>query len=89
MRSKRVWFNYISAGFWLVLGALSFPLGWANSVAVVWLASVYANVKTDVGAAEAADDHKVTDRLDRIERILVLELKRRRVHRRIQRRFLR
>lgn len=88
-RSKRVWFNWISAGVWLVLGALSFPLGWAHSVAVVWLASVYANIKTDVSAAEASDDHEVTDRLDRIERILVLELRRRRVHRRTVRRYLR
>lgn len=89
MRSKRVWFNWVSAACWLVLGVLSFPLGWANSVAVVWLASVYANVKTDVGAAEAADDHEVVDRLDRIERILLLEVRRRRVHRRMTRRFLR
>lgn len=89
MRSKRVWFNWASAGFWLMLGVLSFPLGFANSVTLVWIASIYANVKTDVGTAEAADDHVVTDRLDRIERILVLEMRRRRVHRRMTRRYVR
>lgn len=44
--------------------------------AVMVLATVVAN-------------REVTDRLDRIERILLLEVKRRRVHRRIQRRYLR
>ena len=56
---KRVWFNRVSAALWLVLGVASFPLGWSESVALVWIASVYANIKTDIGAAEAADDRPV------------------------------
>jgi hypothetical protein len=43
---------------------------WPQSVAFVIVASVYANVKSDLGAAEAADDRAVLDRLDRIERLL-------------------
>lgn len=86
-RGWRVWFNWISAGLWLALGIASFPLGWSGSVVMVWLASVYANVKTDWGAAEAADDKEVVERLERIERILVLEIRRRRVKRRITRRL--
>jgi hypothetical protein len=39
-------------------------------VAFVIIASVYANVKSDWGAAEAADDRDVLDRLERIEALL-------------------
>ncbi len=67
MNRRKVWFNRISALAWVILGAVSFPLGWADSVALVWLASVYANVKTDIGTAEAADDRAVCERLERVE----------------------
>lgn len=86
-RGWRVWFNWVSAGLWVILGIISFPFGWSNSVVMVWMASVYANTKTDWGAAEAADDKEVVERLDRIERILILEIRRRRVKRRITRRL--
>ncbi len=64
---QRVWFHRSRAIIWVIVGALSFPLGWANSVVLVWIASLYANVSTDAGAAEAADDRAITDRLDRME----------------------
>lgn len=67
----KVWFHRSRAVVWLIVGALSFPLGWANSVALVWIASLYANVFTDLGAAEAADDRQVLERLDRVEKLLV------------------
>lgn len=66
----RVWLHRGRAVLWAIAGVASFPLGWANSVALVWFASVYANVVSDWGAAEAADDREVLDRLDRIEEIL-------------------
>jgi hypothetical protein len=66
----RVYFHRGRAALWIALGAASFPLGWADSVVLVWIASVYANVVSDLGAAEAADDRDLTDRLDRIERHL-------------------
>lgn len=66
----RVWFHRVSAGFWGLLGLISFLFGWQNSVAMVWLASVYANIKSDIGAAEAADDRAVLQRLDRHEQML-------------------
>lgn len=44
---------------WIVVGIVSFPLGWADSVALVWIASVYANFVGELGAAEAADDTAV------------------------------
>ncbi|MCX5066638.1 hypothetical protein OOJ91_12190 [Micromonospora lupini] len=66
----KVWFHRSRAVVWMAVGALSFPLGWANSVVLVWVASLNANVVTDIGAAEAADDRNVTARLDRIERLL-------------------
>lgn len=66
----RVWFHRISAALWAVLGGVSFLLELQNNIAMVWLASVYANIKSDWGAAEAADDRAVTERLDRHERML-------------------
>jgi hypothetical protein len=66
----RVWFHRISAAFWGLLGAISFLFDWQNSVAMVWLASVYANVKSDIGAAEAADDSAVIQRLEHHQQML-------------------
>lgn len=66
----RVAFHRARALAWLAVGAASFPLGWADSVPLVWAASLYANVVSDWGAGEAADDRAVTDRLDRIEQRL-------------------
>lgn len=64
----KVWFHRSRAIAWIALGAASFPLGFSDNIAVVWLASVYANVVSDLGAAEAADDRAVTDRLDELRR---------------------
>jgi apolipoprotein N-acyltransferase len=53
-----------------VLWALSLPaalLWWPTSVLFVILCSVYANVESAWSSGEAADDHAITDRLDRIE----------------------
>lgn len=64
-----VWFHRGCAVVWalLLIPALLF---WPDSVAFVIIASVYANVKSDWGAAEAADDHRVLARIDRIEQLL-------------------
>lgn len=51
----------------MIVGALSFPLGWANSVILVWVASLYANVSTDWGNGEAADNRELREPLERIE----------------------
>ena len=64
-----VWFHRASAILW----ALTLPAAlkwWPQSVAFVIVASVYANVKSDWGAAEAADDREVVERLERIETML-------------------
>jgi hypothetical protein len=66
--SARVRFARARALAWAVVGVVSFPLGWAESVVLVWIASVYANVASEMATGEAADDRAVTDRLDRIER---------------------
>jgi len=68
MRSRRVWFHKARAVAWAVLGLVSFFMGWQNSVALVWGASVYANVVSDWTAGEAADDREIVERLRRIER---------------------
>lgn len=67
--AAKVWFHRTSAIIWL---ALIFPayIWWRESVAFVIAASIYANVKSDWGAAEAADDREVLARLDRIEALL-------------------
>lgn len=68
---KKVALNKIMGIAWVLFGAIAFALGWQNSVALVWLASVYANAKTDWGTAEAADDRAILERLDRIEALLI------------------
>lgn len=66
----RVWFNRASALGWVVAGVAAFPLGWAYSVAFVTIASIYANVKTDWGTAEAADQREVLKLLKEIKQML-------------------
>lgn len=67
MAKGKVWFHRSRAIAWAMVGIVSFPLGWASNIALIWCASLYANVFTDWGAGEAADDTAITDRLDRIE----------------------
>jgi hypothetical protein len=69
MRAK-VWFHRSRALIWVIVGVLSFIYDWSDSVTLVWIASLYANVVSDIGAAEASDDRAVTGRLDRIETLL-------------------
>ncbi len=64
-----VWFHRASACVWALLMAPAL-LWWPDSVAFVIVASIYANVKSDWGAAEAADDSRVLDRLDDVERLV-------------------
>ena len=65
--SVRVWGHRALAVLWLVFGAVSFWQGWQESVALVWIASVYANTVGHWSAAEAADDHTLKDQLNRVE----------------------
>lgn len=64
---RKVWFHRGRAVAWVLIGIVSFIFGWQDSVVLVWVASVYANVAGDLGVAEAADDRALADRLDRIE----------------------
>lgn len=66
----RVWLHRTLALAWVAFGVLSVLMGWQESVALVWFASVYANVYSSWSAAEAADDHALMGRLDDIERKL-------------------
>lgn len=61
-----VWFHRARAVCWLAVGVWSFTAGTADSVVLVWIASLYANVATDWGAGEAADDHRLIDELTAI-----------------------
>lgn len=63
----RIWFHRGRAAAWVLLGLATFLLGLADSVALVWAASVYANAVSDWTAGEAADDRDLHERLDRIE----------------------
>lgn len=67
---RRVWFHRVRAVGWALAGVAAFVFGWESSVAFVVVASVYANVVSDWGAAEAADNSEVLKRLDRVERLL-------------------
>lgn len=65
---RKIWAHRALAAAWAAVGIVSFPLHWANSVVLVWIASVYANVASEMSTAEAADDRAVVDRIDRVER---------------------
>lgn len=56
---RKVYFNKTTAVVWVIAGILAFVLGIEESVALVWIASVYANAKTDWSTAEAADDREL------------------------------
>lgn len=66
----KIWFGRGRALVWILLGLASFPLGWSDSVVLVWIASVYANVESSIASSEAADDRALHERLDRIEELL-------------------
>lgn len=66
----RVWFHRSRAIAWAVVGVLSFVFGWADSIVLVWVASLYANVASDWSASEAADDSAVLEALQRVEQRL-------------------
>lgn len=63
---RRVWFHRCSSILWAIFGLVSFALGWQSAIALVWTASVYANVKSDWAAGEAADDRLLIERLDKL-----------------------
>lgn len=60
---QKVWFGRIRAIIWLIVGAVSFVLGWQSSVALVWIASFYANAESGFATGEAADDRLVVSKL--------------------------
>lgn len=57
-------FGRIRALFWIAIGLASFPLGWSDSVVLVWIASFYANAESGFATAEGADDRDVIAKLD-------------------------
>lgn len=71
--SGKVRFGRIRAMVWLAVGLVSFPLGWANSVVLVWIASFYANAESGFATAEGADDRDVIAKLDRHQKQLGLQ----------------
>ncbi len=66
---RKIWTHRILASVWAAL-AVPGTLWWPNSVLFVIIASVYANVASELAAAEAADDRDLADRLDHIEQML-------------------
>jgi hypothetical protein len=66
---RGVWLHRALAATWIVL-AIPAVLWWKESILFVILASVYANVASEMSAAEAADDRQLAERLDRIEAML-------------------
>ena len=67
---RRIWFHRSRAIAWVILGAVAFLFNWQNSIVLIWLASVYANVESAWSTAAAADDSDLIARLERIERLL-------------------
>lgn len=66
-KTFKIYFNKTTAVAWALFGPTAFFIGWSESVALVWVASVWANVKSDWATAEAADDRDLVAQLTRIE----------------------
>ena len=66
---RKVWFHRGGAVFWTLMVIPAF-LWWQEAIWFVIAASLYANIKSDWGAAEAADDREVVDLLTQISRKL-------------------
>jgi hypothetical protein len=66
---RRVWIHRAATILCLLL-AVPGVLWWRNSILFVIMLSLATQAWTSYGAAEAADDREVTDRLDRIEALL-------------------
>jgi hypothetical protein len=56
---RAVWFGRARAAAWLLAGIAAQVLGLTDSVALVWWASVYANIESGMATAQAADDRGV------------------------------
>lgn len=63
---RRVLFHKCSAVIWMLLLIPSI-LWWHSSILWVITISIYANIKSDWAAAEAADDSSVMDELAEIK----------------------
>lgn len=63
---RRILFHRVSAIVWILL-LIPALLWWRESLWFVIVASVYANVKSDWGAAEAADDRDLAHQLRALE----------------------
>jgi hypothetical protein len=68
--SRRVRFHRISAYIWMALLIPAY-LWWRESVFFVIAASIYANVKSDFAASEAADDSKVLAAIAELKELLL------------------
>lgn len=60
---KRVLFHRVCAVIWILLLIPAY-LWWRDAIFFVIAASIYANVKSDWAASEAADDSAVMAKLD-------------------------
>lgn len=68
-QQKIVWFHRIRAIAWVVL-AVPAVIWWADSILLAILLSLYANAVSDWGAAEAADDSVLLERIVHVEETL-------------------
>lgn len=67
-----MWIHRAAALFFVAL-AIPACLWWKESILFVILLSLATQASTEWGAAEAADDRTILDRLDRIEALLERE----------------
>jgi hypothetical protein len=70
---RRVWFHRAGAVAWTLL-LIPALLWWSEAIWFLIIASLYANIKSDWGAAEAADDTAVMGELRELHRKMDLIL---------------
>jgi hypothetical protein len=60
----------VFAALWVLAGGAAFLFGWHDAVWAVWIASVYANAKTDWSTAAAQDNSELLAEIRKLRKVI-------------------